>query len=502
MLPPTPDALIELLLKLKLLTRTQVDELGADLRAARSTDELLGTLERKQLLTSLQVERIRKGETEGLVLGNFKLMYRNASGSFARVYRACSLTTGQTVGLKLLRERWSSDKDVVQLFHREGEIGQKLKHPNIVPIYDILSQGRFHFITMEFVEGGNLRDFLKIRGKLQPAEAIRFTLDMTKALEHALSHGYTHRDLKMTNVLMSSQGVAKLIDFGLAAEDSVFSRVGGQEMQTALEYATLEKHTNAPRNDPRSDLFFLGGILYELLTGEPPYARTKDREERRRFGRYRDIRPVTAMEPRLPFKVAAVVDRLLHTNPNERFQSPTDLIKELNVISADLGNGPATPDSKAGVHWRDGGVAESGVMPRISSNQPTVLCVENRPKHQDVLRDYFSRHGFRMLLLTDLDRAIARIKVQPPDCLLLMGDVIGDRMAEEFPRMLQMGRARKMAGVAVLTEEQAALKAGLAAGSPWTRVLVQPVTLRDLRKQLDAAVKSRESDANGTSESF
>jgi DNA-binding response OmpR family regulator len=141
-------------------------------------------------------------------------------------------------------------------------------------------------------------------------------------------------------------------------------------------------------------------------------------------------------------------------------------------------------------------------MPRISSNQPTVLCVENRPKHQDVLRDYFSRHGFRMLLLTDLDRAIARIKVQPPDCLLLMGDVIGDRMAEEFPRMLQMGRARKMAGVAVLTEEQAALKAGLAAGSPWTRVLVQPVTLRDLRKQLDAAVKSRESDANGTSESF
>jgi DNA-binding response OmpR family regulator len=123
-----------------------------------------------------------------------------------------------------------------------------------------------------------------------------------------------------------------------------------------------------------------------------------------------------------------------------------------------------------------------------------VLCVESRPKHQDVLRDYFSRHNFRLLLLSDLDRAIARVKSQPPDCVLLMGDVVGDRIVEEFPRLLDLGRERRMAAVAVLTEEQSSLKKQLTSESPWIRVLVQPVTLRDLRKQLDAAIKSRDGE--------
>lgn len=490
MLPHNLEDLSDLLLRLRLVDRRSLNETLAGGQSPSSSADLLTLLERRQLLTSFQIERIKKGDTEGLVLGDYKLMYRNASGSFARVYRACSVKTGQMVGLKLLRERWSADREVVQLFHREGEIGQKLKHPNIVPIFECLSIDKFHFITMEFVEGGNLRDFLKIRGKLQPVEAVRFTLDMARALEYALSQGYTHRDLKMTNVLMSSQGVAKLIDFGLAAEDSVFSRVGGQEMQTALEYATIEKHTNAPRNDPRSDLFFLGGILYELLSGEPPYPRTKDRDERKRFGRYRDVRPVTTLEPRLPFRVAGVVDRLLHTNPNERHQTPGELAAELQTILTDLGGSPSG-DSVVTSPWKDSQMDDSGAMPRLTAAQPTILCVENRPKHQDVLRDYFSRHNFRLLLLSDLDRAIARIRSQPPDCMLLLGDVVGDRLIEEFKRIVDLGRERRMAAVAVLTEEQAGLREKLKSSNPWVKVLVQPVTLRDLRKQLDSAIKAR-----------
>jgi serine/threonine protein kinase len=501
MLPPNPDELIDLLLRLRLVDRKQVaDALGSS-SARLSVDQTLATLERRQLLTSLQIERLKKGETEGLVLGDYVLLYRNASGSFARIYRARKLSTGQMVGLKLLRERWSSDKEVVDLFRREGQIGQKLKHPNIVPIHECASQGRFHYITMEFVEGGNLRDFLKIRGKLQPAEACRYMLDMARGLEYALSLGYSHRDLKSTNVLMNSQGVAKLIDFGLAAEDSVFSRVGGQEMQTALEYATLEKHTNAPRNDPRSDLYFLGGILYELLSGEPPYPRTRDRDERKRFGRYRDVRPVTTLEPHLPMRVAGAVDRLMHTSPNERFQTPGEVAAEMQSILAEMGEPARVPvsDSSRSILWQDGGLAESGAVPRLSSVQPSVLCVENRPKHQDVLRDYFSRHGFKLILLSDLDRAIQRIRAQPPDCVLLMGDVVGDRMEEEFLRVVEMGRERRMAGVAVLTESQAGLKSRLKLNLPWTRVLVQPVTLRDLRKQIDAAVKARNGDTHAGS---
>src|SRR6218665_1389137 len=132
---------------------------------------------------------------------------------------------------------------------------------------------------MEFVEGGNLRDFLKIRGKLAPAEACRFALDIARGLEYALKFGIAHRDLKSTNVLMSSTGVAKLIDFGLAADESLLNRAG-TDLQQALEYSTLEKGSGAPPNDPRSDLFFLGTILYEMVAGQEPYPRTRDREER------------------------------------------------------------------------------------------------------------------------------------------------------------------------------------------------------------------------------
>ena len=112
--------------------------------------------------------------------------------------------------------------------------------------------------------------------------------------------GITHRDLKMTNVLMGSDGTARLIDFGLAADDKLLTRLGTSDLQQAVEYTTLERGSGSPPNDPRSDLFFLGVILYELLTGVSPYPRTRDREERKRFSRYRDVRPVTSVDPTLP----------------------------------------------------------------------------------------------------------------------------------------------------------------------------------------------------------
>jgi eukaryotic-like serine/threonine-protein kinase len=488
MLPANSEALIDLLVRSRILNgRDLTPDVIASI-AGQKLDAALTTLERRHLLTSLQIERIKKGDTDGLVLGDYKLLYRNASGSFARVYRAASVIDGTMIGLKLLRERWSSDREIINLFHREGEIGQKLQHPNIVPVSECSSQGKYHFITMEFVEGGNLRNFLKIRGKLSPLETSRFILDIARGLEYALSKGITHRDLKMTNVLMSASGVAKLIDFGLAAEESVFSRLGGDEMQTALEYSTLERHTNAPRNDCRSDLYFLGGIMFELLTGEPPYPATRDRDERKRFGRYRDVRPVTALEPRLPFRVAGVVDKLMQTTPNLRFQTPGELVHEMESIVRELG-GTVTP--AAAPEPPKAPTPAASDVPAAKGSQRTILCIENRPKHQDVLRDYFSRHGFKLILVTDIDRAIQRVNATPPDCAVLMGDVLGDKLEAENSRLRDMNRMRDTQFVIVLSEGQAKLKSQLAADLPGVNLLVQPITLRDLRKHLMATLEGR-----------
>ncbi|HVJ66740.1 MAG TPA: serine/threonine-protein kinase [Caulifigura sp.] len=492
MLPSTPEALIDQLVRDRILNSKDLTPDVIASIAGQKTDMALVTLEKRHLLTALQIERIKKGDTDGLVLGDYKLLYRNASGSFARVYRAASVIDGKMIGLKLLRERWSSDRDIVNLFHREGEIGQKLHHPNIVPVYECLSQGKYHYITMEFVEGGNLKNFLKIRGKLSPLETSRFILDIARGLEFALSKGITHRDLKMTNVLMSASGVAKLIDFGLAAEESVFSRLGGDEMQTALEYSTLERHTNAPRNDCRSDLYFLGGIMFELLTGQPPYPSTRDRDERKRFGRYRDVRPVTSIDPRLPYKVAGVVDKLMQTTPSLRFQTPTELVQEMETIIRELG-GTVTPATPAVAESpKTEAAAPAAAEPAPSKGEkPTILCIENRPKHQDVLRDYFSRHGYKLILVTDIDRAIQRVNSTPPDCAVLMGDILGDKLEAENERLRDMNRMRDTQFVIVLSEGQAKLKSQLAAELPGVNLLVQPITLRDLRKHLQATLQGR-----------
>jgi CheY-like chemotaxis protein len=471
----TLDELVALLMRLNLVESGELQQCLNQRPPIESPGELLDLLERRQLLTRFQTERIRKGETDGLVLGTLKLQYRNASGSFARLYRACSIPDGEMLGVKVLRERWVSDPDMVRLFHREGEIGQRLKHKNIVPVYAVGVQGKFHYITMEFVEGGNLRDFLKIRGKLAPEEACRYVLDTAQALDYALGMGITHRDMKMTNVLMSSHGIAKLIDFGLAADESLLKRIGTSDMQQAVEYTTLERGTGAPQNDPRSDLFFLGVILYELLTGLPPYPRTRVVEERKQFHRYRDVRPITSLEPNLPRRVAALVDRLMQINPHERFQSPAQLVNEVRGTLAEIGQ------------------AGSALDAATSDDVRTVLCVESRPKQQDMLRQYFTKHGYRVLLFHDVDRALGRLRQQPPDCVLLMGDAIGDRVVEDFAKALTLGRDRYLVTVLVLGEEQARLHAAVPADNPLGRLLVQPIKLRDLRTAIDdgLAVRAR-----------
>lgn len=462
-----------MLVRLDLVPQHQIDLcLGQLGRKSDQPDDLLRALEHKGILTSYQVGRIEKGEIDGLVLGRYKLMYRNASGSFARVYRACDLRTGKMVGLKVLRQRWSEEPRALTEFRREAELGQSLKHKNIVPIYEVGETKGQHYFSMEFVEGGNLRDFINIRKKLSPLEATRCVLDMTEGLDYAFGRGSTHRDLKMTNVLMSSQGVAKLVDFGLAgvAEDE---RSDGESAQRALEYATLEKNTGAPRNDPRSDLYFLGAIYYELLSGVPPLPRTKDRFERSQYSRYLQVRPIRSLEPNLPRLVANVVDRLMQLNPANRYQSPGEVLPDLQAACAELTSGASNAPNEL--------EADSSRASTSNNSVYTVMCIEDRHKQQDVLREYFSKHGYRVLVLSDLQRGLTRLRSSPPDCMVIMGDALGDQAVRGYTEAQEIRGRSRVGIVLVLAEQQSSWKARLSETQS-SRVVVQPVTLRELRK--------------------
>ncbi|MCA9069125.1 MAG: protein kinase [Planctomycetaceae bacterium] len=468
----TIDQLGQVLVRSRLVTPEQVEQSRAELSALQQApDDLLRVMEHHQFLTAYQTAKLKKGSVEGLVLGNYKVMYRNASGSFARVFRACSLTDGQMVGLKVLRQRWASDPKSVQQFHREAELCQKLRHPNIVPIYDVGGDGDFHFFTMEFVEGGNLRDFINIRGKLSLAEATRCVCELAHGLGYALGKGVTHRDLKTTNVLMSATGIAKLVDFGLAGDE----QGGGAR---ALEYATIEDATSSPPNDPRSDLFFLGVIYYELLTGQPPYPSTRSREERSRISRYSNIRPIRQLEPNLPVGIEAIVERLLKLDPDQRYQSPQEVAADLRSVLLELGEKPPV-DAGSSVAT-EGNSSPQGAT---SNGPPTVMCIEGRTKHQDVLRTYLTKHGFRVLMLSDVQRALNRVATSPPDCLILFGDSIGNEIFTAYEKARSQPSGRPGV-IAVLSESQKSLESKFKPSTN-SRILVQPVKIRSLREAIN-----------------
>lgn len=452
------------LLDQQLVQPEQLQDARRQLGREVTYDGLVKALEQKTYLTSYQSQKLLKRDTEGLRLGRYKLLYRNAAGSFARVFRACSVDDGQTVALKVLRNRHVADARSIALFRREGELGRRLRHKNIVPIYEVASDGDQHYITMEFVEGGNFRDFLKIRKKFAVPEATRYVLDIAEGLEYALSLGLTHRDLRMSNVLLSAQGVAKLVDFGLAGQESPGS---ADDVDRAIEYATLEKGSGAPDNDPRSDLYFLGAMYYELLTGVPPYAPTRNSDERKQFSRYRDVRPIREIDPSLPRDVVEIVDRLMTVRYHDRYQNPSDVVRDLKSA---LGEGAAESSTPV-------------LATSTANKQPTLICLETRNKAQDALREYFSRHGFRVLVLTDPLRALQRIETDDISGLVLIGDALESNIPGTFQAAVARCRKRSTAVVLTLSTKHSDLIEKCRSGSGAV-VLSERVTLRAIREAL------------------
>ncbi|RMG41260.1 MAG: serine/threonine protein kinase [Planctomycetota bacterium] len=460
------DDLRETLIDLKLVTPDQwaacLQEIDGTL--ARSPDAVLNALAQRHVLTSYQVHRLRQGEVDGLVLGRYKLLYRNAAGSFARVFRAADVDTGGMYAVKVLRQRWARDPEAVEAFHREAELCLPFRHKNIVRIFEVGSQGDYHYFSMEFVEGGNLRDFIRIRKKLEPLEATRYALDIAEGLEYALARGVTHRDLKMTNVLISTEGVAKLVDFGLAG---CMRGEENEATQRALEYAAIEEGTGAPNNDPRSDLFFLGAIYYELLAGEPPYERTRSREERRRISRYVNVPPLEQVAPEVPPSTVRIVKRLMQIDPRLRYQSPTELIADLRAELELLGRQKS-----------DGPVA---VASNNGDERPAVIFAENRRRHQDVLRRFFTEQGYRVLVISDLQRSLQRLEAEPAACLVILGEGFGEAAFPAIRRACAVADRQHKPIVAVIPRRFAQWSKTLPS-SENLRVLTQPISLGELHR--------------------
>jgi serine/threonine protein kinase len=432
-------------------------------------DDLIPLLERKGLLTPWQTARVRDGKTEGYFLGGYRLLYKVASGTFGRVYRAEDPETGRQIAVKVLRRKWSEDQGTIDQFVREGKLGLTLHHANIVEVLAISHDpgSDQHFIAMEFVEGGNLREWLKIRKRLTVPEALKVLEECASGLDYSFStHRLTHRDMKLTNVLLSANKETKLVDFGLAQ-----LYAGEKEIDKTVrtvDYNGLERATGVKLGDLRSDIYFLGGIFYEMLSGRSPWPRTRSKAARMQRSRFEEVVPLSRADVDAPRSVFSLLDTMMSLDPMRRYQTFSQLLQAVRAVRRDVEGGQDGPPA-----------------PR------TLFIVEKDPRLQLKMRDIFRELGYKVLMSFDPTRAVQQFRQRAYDAVMIDAAGIGAEARTAFQQLQSQAERENLAfaGVIVLDPEQAGWAEALSA-YPRAAVLVRPgVTHKQVHRAIQELLR-------------
>ncbi|MBM4023473.1 MAG: serine/threonine protein kinase [Planctomycetes bacterium] len=478
MKPTSADDFAHLVGELELAPAAEVHDALREVGGGAAAESLGQALVRRELLTGFQLVRLLKGERRGYLYGRAKLLYQIGAGSFARVYRAIHCDSGGILAVKVLRQRFLNDSDKCRAFRHEGEVGQLLRHPNIVAIDDVGQENGASYITMEFVEGQTLRELVKIRGAIDMPTALDLIRQMAAGLEYAHRRGVTHRDLKASNVIVSSAGEAKLVDFGLAGVDELGDYgLGRIDQPRTIDYATLEKLTGMKNDAIRSDIYFLGTVAYLAVAGKPALTETRDRNGRANPQRYRNAVPLAERRPDLPQDVNEFVSRMMSLDPLERWQTAADVRRKAESLIAK----------------RNGAEAEESAADAGSVQKGSLMVVESGEKAQRVLREFFGKLGYRVLLTENPRRALSRFSSAPlpADCLVLSTHTLGAEAVEAFNDLSSDPFLAAVPAVLLLGSQQAGY-ADAARADQRRLVVRMPVPTDEMGRILGSLVGGRD----------
>lgn len=264
----------------------------------------------------------------GRVFNNrYALKEKIGSGGMSDVYLADDLTLNRPVAVKILHPEFARDPSYIQRFRYEAQAAANLNHPNIVSVYDWGNEGDIYYIVMEYVEGLELKELQRERGKLGPERAAEITAEIAAALQFAHRHNLVHRDIKPHNVIITPTGQVKVMDFGIArAATGTGMTQTGVVMGTA-QYLSPEQAQGLPV-DGRSDIYSLGIVLYEMLTGHVPFE-----DDNPLTVAYRQVRddpvPPSMLEPSIPTTMESIIMKALAKNPANRYQTAQELKADL-----------------------------------------------------------------------------------------------------------------------------------------------------------------------------
>ena len=401
----------------------------------------------------MNLERLRQRFFEGLT--RYRWQETVGRGGMGIVFKAQDLDLDDVVAIKVLSPDWETDDQQLLLrFKREINLNRKIKHPNVARIHDFGMSNDFPYITMEYVPGHDLRTIIQLEGKLPQARAISILRQIALGTEAAHKLGIIHRDLKSQNVMLEENGAVAILDFGLARGKSNEQLTLDSVMVGTPHYMSPEQALGRP-TDPRSDVYSIGVMAYELLTGKVPY----DGESPLVIAMKHvsepppdDLRKVTTASPEL----IAIVYKALAKEPAQRFASAADLEAELAMLrpfesgqvqavtgphvsvatqtaaSPSASGSPLETPAGRRTHPELGSMAtpsmptpalpvgSSGTpAPEIKARPPVVLLVEGDAKERKRLADVLGRHGCRTLEAKDGPEALERLLRDTVDLVLM-----------------------------------------------------------------------------------
>ena len=255
----------------------------------------------------------------------YEIVSKIGAGGMSDVYKAKDHVLGRFVAIKVLRTEFSEDRTFVAKFRTEAQSAAGLEHPNIVNIYDVGSEEGLYFIVMEYVEGITLKTYIEKKGQLSFKESVSIAIQVARGIEAAHNKQITHRDIKPQNIIISTEGKVKVTDFGIARAAS--SNTISSDVMGSVHYSSPEQARNG-FVDGRSDIYSLGIVMYEMVTGRVPFdgdttvaVAIQHLQE--------EITPPSTYAPNLPISLEKIILKCTQKNPDRRYQTIEDLLADL-----------------------------------------------------------------------------------------------------------------------------------------------------------------------------
>ncbi|MBP3707705.1 MAG: Stk1 family PASTA domain-containing Ser/Thr kinase [Clostridia bacterium] len=267
---------------------------------------------------------------EGSVIGNrYEILEKIGNGGMATVYKALDKILNRYVAVKILREEFTTDEEFIKRFNAEAQSAARLTHPNIVSVFDVGQEYNVYYIVMELIQGKTLKQIIDEDGFLSWKWSINIAVQIASALEMAHKNNIIHRDIKPHNIMITEDGVAKVTDFGIAKAVSNSTITAFGTTLGSVHYFSPE-HARGGYTDSKSDLYSLGVVMYEMVTGKVPFDADTPVSIALKHMQEEPVEP-KKINQNVPFAVNQIIMKALKKDPNDRYQNASEMIKDLNM---------------------------------------------------------------------------------------------------------------------------------------------------------------------------